>query len=156
MSGTHHYELTVTWTGNKGPGTSGYRAYDRSHTISMNGKPTLLGSSDPAFMGDQTRYSPEDMLVASLAACHMLWYLHVCADAGIVIKTYSDQAAGVMVESKDGNGHFKEVHLYPVVTVTESAMIEKANELHDKAHAFCFIANSVNFPVHHHPICSVD
>jgi organic hydroperoxide reductase OsmC/OhrA len=154
MAGIHHYKLTVQWTGNKGNGTAGYRAYNRDHLIIMDGKPELQGSSDPAFLGDKTKHSPEDLLVASLSACHMLWYLHVCADAGIVVTGYVDNAAGIMAEAADGSGHFKEVNLYPVVTVAEKAMIEKANALHEKANRFCFIARSVNFPVKHFPSCT--
>lgn len=154
MSRQHHYSLSVKWTGNRGSGTSGYRDYDRSHTISVEGKPDIAGSSDTAFRGDRTRHNPEDMLVASLSTCHMLWFLHLCADAGIVVTDYTDNAIGVLAEAQGGGGHFVEVTLQPSVTVTESAMIEKANALHSAAHEKCFIANSVNFPVKHVPNCS--
>lgn len=147
----HHYKATITWTGNTGKGTIDYRAYERNHTISIDGKPPIPGSSDPSFRGDPTRYNPEEMLVASLSACHMLWYLHVCTEAGVVVVDYIDDATGIMAETADGGGHFKEVTLHPKVTVRDESMIAKANELHHKANKLCFIANSCNFPILHNP-----
>lgn len=146
----HHYTLSVAWTGNKGTGTSGYREYERNHTISIPGKPDLACSSDTAFHGDPSKYNPEDMLIASLSACHMLWYLHLCADAGIIVTAYSDQPTGIMVQTNKG-GHFTEVVLHPKITITDPSMIEKAKDLHHDAHEHCFIANSVNFPVRQQP-----
>jgi organic hydroperoxide reductase OsmC/OhrA len=153
MKGAHHYSLTVKWTGNRGQGTTGYADYDRSHTISITNKPNISGSSDTAFRGDNTKHNPEDMLVASLSTCHMLWYLHLCADAGIIVTDYTDNATGTMVESPTGGGRFTEVTLHPIVTITDASKIDKANELHKKANEKCFISNSVNFPVRHEPTC---
>lgn len=155
MKGIHHYAMTTRWTGNTGKGTASYQAYERSHVIQADGKPEIPGSSDPAFRGDKTRYNPEEMLVASLSSCHMLWYLHLCSAAGIVVMDYVDNAIGTMVETADGGGYFSEVTLHPQVTITDAALIEKANELHHKANELCFIANSVKFPVHHEPGCKV-
>jgi len=149
MEKEHFYSLITTWTGNTGTGTSAYSKFERSHVISVANKPDLLGSSDPAFRGDSSKHNPEDLLVASLSSCHMLWYLHLCASAGIIVVDYVDNATGIMVETTNGGGKFKEVTLNPVVTVENSSMIEKANALHTIANEFCFIANSVNFPVHH-------
>ncbi len=153
MNGQHNYSLTVKWTGNRGKGTTGYRDYDRNHTISIKNKPDLLGSSDTAFLGDATRHNPEDMLLASLSACHMLWYLHLCADAGIIVTEYTDNATGIMQETPGGGGRFTEVTLHPVVIITDHSKIYQANELHNKANEKCFISNSVNFPVKHEPVC---
>jgi organic hydroperoxide reductase OsmC/OhrA len=150
---SHHYSVDIKWTGNKGTGTSEYRAYERSHTIVAGNKIEIPGSSDPAFRGDPTRYNPEELLVASLSSCHMLWYLHLCAEAGVIVTDYSDTAKGTMVETPDGGGHFSEVTLYPLVVVSESSMISKANELHEKAHKLCYIANSCNFPIKHETKC---
>lgn len=147
----HHYTTTIQWTGNKGTGTSSYRSYERSHTISIDHKATIEGSSDPAFRGDKTKHNPEDMLLSSLSSCHMLWYLHFCSEAGIIIMDYTDKAMGIMEETANGSGHFKEVILNPTVIVTEESMVEKAIQLHKKANEFCFIANSVNFAVKHNP-----
>lgn len=147
----HRYELHVKWTGNNGTGTSGYGAYSRNHTIMAPDKPEIQASSDPAFRGDVTRYNPEEMLVASLSACHMLWYLHLCADAGIIVVDYTDTPTGLMTETANGGGQFSEVTLNPLVTVAEAHMADKANALHKKANEMCFIARSVNFPVHHAP-----
>lgn len=152
----HHYKTTIHWTGNKGTGTSGYRDYERSHTISAENKAVIEGSSDPAFRGDRTKYNPEEMLLSSLSSCHMLWYLHFCSEAGIIVTEYIDEASGIMAETANGSGHFTEVTLHPRVTVAEASMIEKAEQLHHKANEYCFIANSVNFPVKHIPVMLVE
>ena len=156
MERSHTYNLTITWTGNKGTGTSDYRAYDRNHTIQAENKIEIPGSSDPAFRGDKTRYNPEEFLVSALSTCHMLSYLHVCVMNGVVVTGYVDHATGTMTETADGGGHFTEVMLNPVVTVKDAAMVAKANELHHKASQLCFIANSVNFQVKHTPTCVVE
>lgn len=153
MNGQHHYKLTIKWTGNKGDGTSGYRSYERSHSILVDGKIEIPASSDPAFRGDKTKHNPEELLVAALSSCHMLSFLYECAKAGVVVTDYVDHATGTMVETPDGGGHFTEVILNPIVTVTENSMFDMANQLHKKASELCFIANSVNFPVHHKPTC---
>jgi organic hydroperoxide reductase OsmC/OhrA len=144
----HTYSVTIQWTGNDGTGTSGYRDYSRSHDISAVGKPGIAASSDAAFRGDPTRWNPEELLVAALSSCHQLAYLHLCAVAGIVVVDYVDQAEGVMEETEDGGGRFTRVTLRPKVTVASGDLV-RAKELHHEAHAKCFIANSVNFPVDH-------
>ncbi len=155
MSNQHRYSLTLQWTGNKGQGTSAYTAYERSHVVSVINKPDLLCSSDTGFRGDKTMYNPEELLVASLSSCHMLWYLHLCSEAGIVVTEYIDNAKGTMIVTDDGGGRFSEVTLYPEVTITNRSMEEKANELHKRANHLCFIANSCNFPIHHKPIFKI-
>ena len=149
MNKQHHYKATIVWTGNTGKGTKSYTSYERSHTISVDGKHNISGSSDPAFRGDKTRYNPEDLLLCSLSACHMLWYLSICAEEGIIVVDYVDNATGTMVETPDGSGHFTSVILNPVVTVAADSMIEKANQLHKEANKMCYIANSMNFPISH-------
>lgn len=151
----HSYAVQLNWTGNLGQGTNGYRAYSRNHAISAPGKPILPGSSDPNFRGDPSRYNPEELLVSSLSACHLLWYLHLCAEAGIVVIDYSDQASGTMVETPDGGGHFSEVVLRPAVTIGVGGDTALAERLHERAHHLCFIANSVNFPVRCSPTIQV-
>jgi organic hydroperoxide reductase OsmC/OhrA len=144
----HHYKVRVEWAGNTGSGTSGYRNYERRHEISGGTqKPLIPGSSDPNFRGDAARWNPEELLVASLSACHQLWYLHLCSDAGIVVMSYVDLAEGLMEETADGSGRFVRVVLHPSVSIAPGADVAKARELHHKANAKCFIANSVNFPV---------
>lgn len=152
MKGKHLYKATIRWTGNSGEGTINYRAYKRDHVISIENKADIFGSSDPAFRGDSTRYNPEDLLVSSLSACHVLWYLHLCAEAGVIVIDYVDHASGIMVETPDGGGHFIEVTLNPIVTIKEITMVDMANKLHKKASELCYIANLVNFPVYHNPI----
>jgi organic hydroperoxide reductase OsmC/OhrA len=145
----HNYQITVEWTGNLGNGTKDYRTYSRNHLIQTNGKASINGSSDPAFRGDKTCHNPEDLLVASLSSCHMLWYLHLCAISGVIVLAYVDDATGIMEENTDGSGQFTSVTLHPKVKVADINMIEKANNLHQKANEMCFIARSVNFEIGH-------
>lgn len=151
MAKEHHYSTQLNWTGNIGEGTADYKAYLRDHVLSAGGKPEIPGSSDPSFRGSPDRYNPEELLVASLSACHMLWYLHLCAVNGVIVVDYHDYAEGTMVETADGGGHFSVVTLRPVVTVAEASMTGKAMSLHHDANKLCYIANSCNFPVKHTP-----
>ncbi len=143
----HRYRVHVRWCGNEGAGTASYRGYSRAHEIAAEGKPTISGSSDPAFRGDAARWNPEEMLVASLSACHQLWYLHLCAEAGIVVTAYEDAAEGCMIETASGAGQFSEVVLHPHATILAGADRVLAERLHEVAHGACFIARSVNFAV---------
>lgn len=156
MARTHRYSVTIAWTGNTGTGTSSYRSYGRSYEITADArKLPIPGSSDPAFRGDPERWNPEELLVASISACHQLWYLHLCAVAGIVVLAYTDRAEGVMAETPDGSGRFTRVILHPRILIAASSDLAKARELHAEAHAKCFIANSVNFPIEHQPVIGI-
>ncbi|MGW0160979.1 OsmC family protein [Mycobacterium sp. NPDC003323] len=148
---THQYALDITWTGNTGTGTSGYREYERAHEISAPGKPTIAGSSDPSFRGDPQRWNPEELLVASLSQCHMLWFLALCAQQGIVVTGYTDHPSGTMAETPDGGGHFTDVTLRPVVSLADPSQADALLDIHERAHHLCFIANSVNFEVRCEP-----
>jgi len=143
----HHYKATIEWTGNRGEGTADYRTYSRDHDIFLDGKDVLRGSADPAFRGDPAGVNPEEMLVAALSACHLLWYLHLCADAGIIVTAYRDEASGVMSVGGEAGGRFESVTLHPQVTITDPDRLAEAAGLHEAAHKKCFVANSVNFPV---------
>jgi organic hydroperoxide reductase OsmC/OhrA len=153
---THHYRTHVTWDGNTGHGTQAYQAYERSHTVRIDGKPPIAGSSDPMFNGDPTRHNPEELLVAALSSCHMLWYLHLCSQAGVVVSAYTDDASGTLLVTQAGGGHFSEVRLRPAVTISTASDPRLAQTLHEAAHQMCFIANSVNFPVFCEPSISVN
>jgi organic hydroperoxide reductase OsmC/OhrA len=144
--GEHKYQISVLWTGNRGTGTSGYRAYGRDHTIRAEGKPDILGSSDAAFLGDAARWNPEDLLVAAVSACHKLWYLHLCSDAGIAVLNYFGAAEGTMVDGQH-TGQFTQIVLRPHVTIRATDDRGLAERLHHTAHERCYIANSVNFPI---------
>ncbi|MQA97101.1 MAG: OsmC family peroxiredoxin [Streptosporangiales bacterium] len=153
MPRTHRYELDVNWTGNTGQGTAGYRAFERDHEVTragVPGRPPIPGTADPAFRGVEDRWNPEELLVASLSQCHMLWFLALCSQARIVVTAYTDHPYGTMTESATGSGAFDEVVLRPRVTLASERLAE-AEALHKKAHEMCFIANSVNFPVRHEP-----
>ncbi|WP_394938217.1 OsmC family protein [Psychromicrobium sp. YIM B11713] len=148
----HHYGLSVEWTGNRGTGTSGYRDYGRDHTINAPGLPELLGSADPTFHGDKTRWNPELLLLGALSECHMLSYLHVAVLHNVRVISYSDDAVGTMILNADGSGQFESVTLRPRVGLADPAQESLAQELHREASQKCFIARSVNFPVHHEPL----
>lgn len=151
MTRDHAYALTTTWTGDRGSGTTGYRDYDRSVRIDIAGKPSLEASADRTFHGDAARWNPEDMLLAALSECHLLSYLHACVVAGVVVRDYVDSATATMRLNGHGGGAFVEAVLRPVVTIADPAMADAALAAHETAHAWCFIANSVSFPVRHEP-----
>ena len=144
---THAYETMVTWSAGDSLGTANYRSYSRNHSIEVEGKPAIAASSDPTFRGDRSRYNPEELLVASLSSCHMLWYLHLCAVNDVVVREYHDRAVGKMRTETDGSGRFVLVELRPVVTISARSNRARALDLHHEAHRLCFIARSVNFPV---------
>lgn len=145
----HHYEATITWTGNTGEGTKTARSYERDHTIAVAGKPDIQGTSEVSMLGNKVRYNPEELLLASLSACHMLWYLYLCAQAGVIVTAYVDAATGTMQSEADGGGRFSEVVLHPTITIAGMASEEKLQSLQHEANRLCFIANSCNFPVKH-------
>jgi organic hydroperoxide reductase OsmC/OhrA len=147
----HRYAARVRWTGASGPPTTSYPDYDRGYVVEIDGKPALRGSADPHFRGDPSLHNPEDLLVAALSACHLLSYLALCARAGIAVVSYEDDARGEMT-SIDGAIRFREVTLHPHVVVADAARADEALALHERAHAECFIANSVNFPVRHEAV----
>lgn len=146
----HLYTANIQWTGNQGEGTKNYKAYSRDYTVSVSGKyATIQGTSDPSFLGDPSRYTPEDLFLSSIASCHMLWYLHLCSTNNIVVTSYEDQASGSMVEDEKGSGKFVGVTLNPKVVIADKSMLDKAYSLHQIANKMCFIANSCNFKIDH-------
>jgi organic hydroperoxide reductase OsmC/OhrA len=155
MGPIHSYDLKVTWTGDQGRGTADYRSYGRDHVVSADGRPDLAGSADPTFRGDADRWNPEQLLVAALSQCHMLWYLHLCATNDVMVTSYVDEAHGEMRTHSDGSGEFTSVVLRPQVTVAEPEMVDRAVALHADAPQLCFIARSDNFPVGHEPTVTV-
>ena len=148
MKTDHSYAVSVEWTGNRGAGTSSYKVYGRDTVISAEGKHEISGSADPTFHGDADRWNPEEALLAALAQCHLLSYLHVATRAGIVVEAYTDAAAGTLHTNSDGSGAFTSVTLRPVVTISAGDPVV-ALDLHVEANRLCFIAASVNFPVLH-------
>lgn len=147
MTRTHTYKTLVTWTGNTGAGTAGYRSYERSYELSTASKAVVQGSSDPVFRGDRTRWNPEELLVGAISACHQLWFLHLCSEAGVAIEDYVDMAEGVMEAASDGTARFIGVTLRPHVTVRNRVSEATLAALHEAAHSKCVIAQSVNFNV---------
>ncbi len=151
MDADHLFLASLTWTGNRGTGTSATRAFGRDHVVSVAGKPDIHGSAARVFHGDVDRWNPEEMLIAALAQCHLLSYLYVAVRNGIVVESYEDAAQGTLVTTPDGGGRFREVVLRPVVTISAGDPL-LATTLHAEANRLCFIASSVNFPVRHEPV----
>lgn len=143
----HDYTTAVEWTGNQGTGTSSYTAYKRTWDIAVPGKPVVHCSNDPLLGGDPTRLNPEDLLLSALAACHMLWYLHLASENGVVVQAYRDTPVGVGETQPNGAGRFLSAVLRPVIDVPKGTDLARARDLHQRIHALCFIARSVNFPV---------
>ena len=159
MPQLHQYSVDLAWTGARRSGTTSFTAYGRDHELRAGNRPVILATSDPHFRGDASRWSPEDLLVSSLAQCHMVWLLHVAARDGVAVLGYSDSATGIIRVEAAGQGHFTEVVLHPRVSVASGATLpdgspvvgEVLARLHDEAHEHCFIARSVNFPVRVQP-----
>jgi organic hydroperoxide reductase OsmC/OhrA len=153
---THSYGIEVTWTGNTGTGTSSRRAYSRNHEVAAAGPALILGSSDAAFRGDAARWNPEQLYLASIAQCHMLWYLDLAARAGVIVTAYEDRPTGIMIEEASGAGQFESVTLRPTMTITPVSDPAVAAELHDQVSDYCFIARSIKTPIHHEVVVHVE
>jgi organic hydroperoxide reductase OsmC/OhrA len=147
VSQAHEYTAAIRWTGDRGEGTKRYLGYDRTWDIETPGKALVHCSNDPLLGGDPTRANPEDLLISALSACHMLWYLHLASNAGIVVRGYEDRPAGLGETLPNGAGRFLEVTLRPKITVERGADLVRADAIHGEIHTWCFIARSVNFPV---------
>ncbi|GAB3113676.1 OsmC family protein [Streptomyces calidiresistens] len=154
MSPVHQYSARVRWTGDRGVGTVDYRSYGRDHEITADGPPPIPGASAPMYRGDRARWNPEQLLLAALAQCHMLSYLHQCADAGVVVTAYEDEPVGDL-STRAGGGRFTGAVLRPRVEVAEEGMVDSARRLHGPASEACFIAASMAFPVRHEPVITV-
>jgi organic hydroperoxide reductase OsmC/OhrA len=151
MAKQHPYTSRVIWTGNRGEGTKSYRSYDRTWQIATPGKPVVECSNDPLLGGDPGKPNPEDLLLSALSSCHMLWYLHLASDAGIVVMSYEDNPVGIGETTPNGAGRFLSATLKPRIEVKSGANLKRAEAIHHEIHQFCFIARSVNFPVSYEP-----
>lgn len=156
MTKHHDFASTIVWTGNRGEGTRRYKGYDRSWDIAVPGKAVVHCSNDPMLGGDNTKMNPEDLLISSLAACHMLWYLHLASDAGIVVTSYRDNPVGHGETLSNGAGRFLSAVLRPEIGVLPGVDLELAASLHHRVHEYCFIARSVNFPVRYEPVFRIE
>lgn len=147
MSSQHEYSSRIEWTGNRGTGTSGYRAYDRTWEVRTPGKPPVACSNDPLLGGDPARHNPEDLLISALSACHMLWYLHLASRAGIVVHAYADDPVGVGEVESSGAARFIRATLRPRIDLDAGSDLSLADAIHHDIHKYCFVARSVSFPV---------
>lgn len=143
----HRYASHIEWTGNTGQGTAHYRAYARDWQVTVPGKPPIPCSNDPLLGGNPGLMNPEDLLLSALSGCHMLWYLHLAAEAGIVVTAYEDTPEGIGEVGRGGAGRFVRATLRPRITVLPGADLARAEAIHHRIHEVCFIARSVNFPV---------
>src|ERR1700712_1977808 len=147
MSKQHPFESKVIWTGNRGEGTTSYRAYDRTWEIRTPGKAVIACSNDPLLGGNASLPNPEDLLLSALSACHMLWYLHLASTAGIVVVGYEDNPMWIGETSPNGAGRYLSATLRPAIRLRAGADLERADAIHREVPTYCFIARSVNFPV---------
>lgn len=147
----HDFSPTIRWTGNRGQGTSSYRSYDRKWQIETPGKPVIQCSNDPMLGGDPELHNPEDMLISALSACHMLWYLHLASNGGIIVESYEDCPVGYGETAPNGAGRFVAATLRPRVVVQAGTSLAQAEAIHGRVHQYCFIARSVNFPISYEP-----
>lgn len=147
MPSAHEFSAAIVWTGDRGEGTRRYRGYDRTWRIVTPSKTPVECSNDPMLGGDSSKHNPEDLLLSSLAACHMLWYLHLASGAGIIVRGYEDAPIGVGETGPNGEGRFLRAVLRPNIHVARGTDIAQADSLHSEVHRFCFIARSVTFPV---------
>jgi organic hydroperoxide reductase OsmC/OhrA len=143
-----HFYAKLVWSGGALGPTESVEHYSREFRAEFEGKPPLRGSADPAFHGDPTLYNPEDLLLSSVAASHMLSYLAVCAHARIAVRSYEDAPVATLAR-RDKKVRFVDVLLRPKVVLNTGSDIEKARALHERAHNICVVVNSVNFPVRH-------
>ncbi len=150
MRAEHTYEVGIEWTG---AGTTGSTAYSRDHEIRVGSKQVIPASADPTFRGDPTRVNPEELFVASVAECHMLWFLFLAARSRVVVTGYTDDAVGTLQLDADGAGRFTEIVLRPRVRVAgDSVDDEVVARLHEGAHDYCYLARSLNCPTHVRPV----
>jgi organic hydroperoxide reductase OsmC/OhrA len=140
------YVATVDW---RCDGDFATRRYSRGHTLGFEGGLTVPGTAGPANVNP--RYAvegaldPEQAFTASIAACHMLWFLDIAARAGFVIESYTDDAEGTLAAGPGGKQVMTRVVLRPHAVFTggrQPTPIE-LDALHQEAHEECFIANSV-------------
>lgn len=141
------FEAKVVWTGNLGQGNKTYKGYERTWEVRTQGKPVIVCSNDPLLGGDPGLHNPEDMLIAALSACHMLWYLHLAHQAGVVVLGYEDAPLGRGESTPTGAGRFVGATLRPRITVPEGTDLARADAVHHEISEVCFIARSVSFPV---------
>ncbi len=146
MGQQHVFEGTLHWSGGSQKDEHGKLKLARSFVVRSKDKPSIEGSSPAVFNGEDTRHNPETLMVASVMSCHHLTYLAVCERANIEVLEYNDSATGTL-GIKDGKMRMVEIVLWPQVRIANAAQLDQARELHAKAHANCFMSNSVNFEI---------
>lgn len=148
MKNEHIYKLSLQWDGR--PNDHSIKN-DRLYKVAIEGKQPFRGSADQVFFGDPSLYNPEDLLLASLSACHMMSYFYVCRKQGIKILDYQDEPVGLLKVNVDGSGQFEQVTLFPTVRLANKGDEDQARLLHEQAGKLCFIANSCRFTILYEP-----
>ena len=125
------------------------KTFNRDHLVRFENGITLPGSSTPDFSGNPERVNPEDQFVAALSSCHMLTFLAVSALKGLKVESYTDHAVGFLGKNPSGRLSMNRVILRPRVHFSRehAPSREVQDEMHQKAHRGCFIANSVHSEV---------
>lgn len=151
------YKSTVLWRRDDNESFSDHR-YSRRHSWHFDGGAVVPGSSSPHVVplpySDPAGVDPEEAFVASLSSCHMLWFLDIAARAGWVVDDYRDDAVGTMARNDHGQLAMTRVTLHPAVqfALARAPKRDELLDLHHRAHASCFIANSVKSEVVCEPV----
>jgi len=144
----------VEWTRGDGDFLSG--RYSRAHTITFDGGISVPGSSSPSVvpvpLSVEAAVDPEEMFIASLSACHMLWFLDFARCSGADVASYIDQADGELTKEADGRTWVSKVTLRPDARFAAPVSPERLEDLHHQAHLACFIANSVRTDIVIEPV----
>ncbi|MBP6813973.1 MAG: OsmC family protein [Burkholderiaceae bacterium] len=140
------FEGSLQWAGPSSGAAFSYDSFDRTTTIEFAGGARLQASAPAEFKGDDALCNPETLMLASLMQCHFLTFMAVASKSGATVLSYRDSGSGRLA-MKDGRMRYVEVILRPAVVLADSAHMARLATFHDKAHANCFMANSVNFPV---------
>ena len=136
------FPITLAWHGNTGDS-----AYTRNGEVSKPaGSAGIPVSSIPPFGGDGARWNPEDLLTSSLATCHMLTFLALAAKTQLEVRSYEDHAEATL-DTIDRISRVVEIALRPTITVAPGTDTAKVEELFQKAHKYCVIANSITAKV---------
>ncbi|MBL0141904.1 MAG: OsmC family protein [Betaproteobacteria bacterium] len=152
MSDNHTFEATLTWPADPAQKLPPDPAFSRNAVLASPGHPPFPGSAPTVFGGEATRYNPEELVTLALAHCHMLTYLSLAAKKRVAVLAYEDRATCVLgKDAASGKMKILSAQLRPRVTVARGTDLNEATAMHAKAHEYCFIASSVNFPVAHEP-----
>jgi len=154
------YTATITWS--RGNDDFLDKRYHRAHTWQFDGGATVAASSSPHVVSlpysDAAAVDPEEAYVAALSSCHMLWFMDIASRAGFRLNSYTDAAVGTMAKNAQGQLVVTHVLLKPITRfdAAHAPSAEVLNDLHHRAHASCFLANSVKTQIDCEPVLEVE